>query len=60
MKNKVQTIQHKVLGITKICLQYLYPVLEVHLMHVLPHINNLYCNGHYVFLKLSYSVMCAD
>ena len=57
MENKVQTIQRTVLGITEICLQCLYPVLEVCVMRVLPHIKNLYCNGHYVFLKLSYSVL---
>jgi len=37
MKIKVQTIQHTVLGLTKICLQDLYPVPEAHVMHVLPH-----------------------
>jgi hypothetical protein len=60
MKNKFETVKPTVLEITKICLQHLYPVLEVHVMHLLAHINNLYSNGHNEFLKLCSSVMSKE
>jgi hypothetical protein len=56
MKNEVETIQHTVLGITKICLQYLYPVLEVRVMRVVPHINSQWRKLHNEELSDLYSL----